>query len=216
MIRVLVVEDHALVREGLVEALRELQPGAVAVGAAEGNEAMGLLDAEKFDLVLLDLLLPGTRGQTLIGVIRRRFPDLPVVILSAQDDPETVARALSQGAAGFVSKTASTGTLLDALRRVLAGEKYIAQDLREAVSRSAASHLNGKDGDLVQRFGLTPAQGRVFELLVEGGSNSKIAELLGVTEGTVKIHVSAILRALKVDNRAEAVLLAARKRARRP
>lgn len=215
MIRVLVIEDHALVREGLLEALRELQAGAVAVGAAEGNAAMRLLDAEKFDLVLLDLLLPGTRGQTLLGVIRRRFPDLPVVILSAQDDPETVARTLAQGASGFVSKSASTIDLLAALRRVLSGEQYIAQDLKEAVERSATSRSNGKDGNLAQRFGLTPAQGRVFELLIDGRSNSKIAELLGVTEGTVKIHVSAILRALKVDNRAEAVLLASRTRGRR-
>lgn len=213
MVRVLVVEDHALVREGLLMALRELQPGTTVSGAAEGNEAMRLLDAEPFDLVVLDLGLPGTRGQTLLGVIRRRFPTLRVAILSAQDDPETVSRAMAQGASGFISKTASTSDLLAALRHVLAGESYLAPGVRETAARSAALQPAGGNS-LAQRFGLTPAQGRVFELLVEGLSNNKIAELLGVTVGTVKIHVSGILRALKVENRAEAVLLATRKRNR--
>ena len=143
-------------------------------------------------------------------MVRRRFPTVPVVILSALDDADTVSRVMKAGASGFVSKSGSSVELLEALRAVLSGEIYLPPKLKELTSRSETAHGEGKP--LAQRFGLTAAQARVLELLAEGSSNRQIGELLGLTEGTVKIHVSAIMKAMGVSNRSEAALMASRKR----
>lgn len=208
MLKLLVVEDHALVREGLLATLKNLGEETQIFGVPDANEANAVLEAEDIDMVILDLMLPGTQGQTFLPVVRRRFPTVPVVILSALDDADTVARAMKAGASGFVSKSGSSSDLLEAVRAVLSGESYLPPKLRELTHRSESAH--GKP--LAQRFGLTGAQVRVLELLTEGRSNRQIAELLGLTEGTVKIHVSAVLRAMGVTNRSEAALMASRKR----
>jgi DNA-binding NarL/FixJ family response regulator len=210
-VKILVVEDHVLVREGLLTTLKHLGPRVETVGAGDANEAVTFLEHEDIDLMILDLMLPGTKGQTFLPVARRRFPTVPVVVLSALDDADTVAGVMKSGASGFISKGSSSDQLLDALRRVLAGEVYVPATLREAVGRSSAAKADGGRG-VAQRYGLTPAQERVLQHLAEGNSNRQIAELLGLTEGTVKIHVSAIIKALKVTNRAEAALVAARKK----
>ncbi len=204
--KILVVEDHALVREGLLTTLLALGEGTNAIGAEDGTQAIQILENTDVDLMLLDLMLPGTRGLTLLPLVRRRFPTVPVVVLSALDDSATVARAMNAGASGFISKSASSKELLRALRKVIAGGIVVPADAREAVARSAP---RCGDDPLARRYGLTPAQTRVLQHLAEGVSNREIADLLGVTEGTVKIHVSAVMRALNVSNRAEAALIAA-------
>lgn len=210
MLKILVVEDHALVREGLLTTLKTMGPDTETIGVPDANEAIGKLEQGDIDMVVLDLMLPGTKGQTFLPVLRRRFPTVPVVILSALDDAETVSKVMKSGASGFVSKSGSSSELLDALRAVLDGEIYLPPKLRELANRSETAHAEGKP--LAQRFGLTPGQARVLELLTEGRSNRQIAELLGLTEGTVKIHVSAIIKAMGVTNRSEAALMASRKR----
>jgi DNA-binding NarL/FixJ family response regulator len=118
-----------------------------------------------------------------------------------------VTRALRQGAAGFVPKSSSTEVMLDALRQVLAGEVFLPPRLREATNREGARGRN-----VAQRYGLTTAQMRVLELLTQGKTNRQIAEMLGLTEGTVKIHVSHIFKAMNVTNRSQALLVANRQR----
>lgn len=211
--RILVVEDHALVREGLLIALKGLSPGAVTMGAADALAAIKVLEEQDIDLMLLDLMLPGTPGQALLPVVRRRFPTVPVVVLSASDDAGVVAGVMKSGASGFVSKASSSSSLLAALRKVLQGELVVPENMGEAITRSSVAKNEGT-GPLAQRFGLTPAQVRVLEHLGNGATNRQIADVLGLTEGTVKIHVSSILRALKVNNRAEVALLVNRKKAR--
>jgi len=205
-VRILVIEDHALVREGLLLALKDLDDdGAPAeiLGAADATEATQLLTAnDEFDLLLLDLMLPGTGGMAFLGVIRKLHPHIPVVILSAQDDADTVMKSIRQGAAGFVSKASPTDMLLDALREVLAGEIWLPPEYREITSKRRRAKT------AAERFALTKGQARVLELLAEGKTNRDIAELLEVTEGTVKIHVSAIFKAMNVTNRSQALLLA--------
>lgn len=205
-VRILVIEDHTLVREGLLLALRALDEtgGAVEVlGAKDADDATVLLAAnDDFDLVLLDLMLPGTSGMAYLGVIRKRHPHIPVVILSALDDGETVMKAIRQGAAGFVSKASPTDTLLNALREVLAGEIWLPPEYRDMSGKRRRAKT------VAERFGLTKSQARVLELLAEGKTNREIGELLDVTEGTVKIHVSAIFKALNVSNRSQALLVA--------
>ena len=206
MLKFFVVEDHALVREGLMLALQALAGDGEPVevrGAASADEALALLgDDAEIDLILLDVMLPGTGGLALLGALRKRHPAVPVLMLSALDDAETVRRAMRQGAAGFVPKSSSTDILLRAVREVLAGGQYLPPQFADAAPPAR--------GNIQTRFRLTAAQMRVLELLVEGKTNREIAEVIGVTEGTVKIHVSAIFKALSVTNRSQALLVAGR------
>lgn len=203
--RILVIEDHALVREGLLLALTALEeeiPPEI-LGAPDAVAATQLLtENDDFDLALLDLMLPGTGGMAFLGIIRKLHPHIPVVILSAQDDGDTVIRAIRQGAAGFVSKASPTDVLLGALREVLAGEIWLPPEYRELSGKRRRAR------SVAERYALTKGQARVLELLAEGKSNRDIAELLEVAEGTVKIHVSAIFKAMNVTNRSQALLLA--------
>ncbi len=202
VLKLLVVDDHALVREGLMQTLHQLEDQVSCAGAQDADEALRRLQTEDFDMLLLDLMLPGINGMAFLGVLRKRFPTLPVVILSALDDPDTVARAMRQGASGFVPKYSSSEDLLDALRQVLSGIVFLPPQLQEA---------NG-GRSLGERYGITAGQMRVLELLGQGKTNREIADLLGLTEGTVKIHVSAIFKALKVSNRGQALLVVNKKK----
>jgi DNA-binding NarL/FixJ family response regulator len=210
MINLFVIEDHALVREGLVQALQALAGNGDAVdvkSAGSAEEALLLIgDDPDLDLILLDLMLPGTGGTALLGALRKRYPAVPVLVLSALDDTETVRRVIRAGAAGFVSKSAATQTLLDAVREVLAGGHFLPPQFGEALAQPRPRGPR----DVRSRFGLTAAQMRVLELLVEGKTNREISAVIGVTEGTVKIHVSAIFKSLGVSNRSQALLLAGR------
>jgi len=205
-LRILVIEDHALVREGLLLALKALEEAdatAEIIGARDADEATQLLEAnDDFDLALLDLMLPGTGGLAFLGVMRKRFPHVPVVILSALDDADTVLKAIRGGAAGFVSKASQTDVLLGALREVLNGEIWLPPEYRELTGKRKRAKT------VAERYGLTRSQARVLELLAEGKTNRDIAEMLDVTEGTVKIHVSAIFKSLGVNNRSQALLVA--------
>jgi DNA-binding NarL/FixJ family response regulator len=205
-VRILVIEDHTLVREGLLLALKALGDANAQteiLGAKDADEATVMLEAnDDFDLILLDLMLPGTSGMAFLGVIRKRHPHVPVVILSALDDGDTVMKAIRQGAAGFVSKASPTDTLLGALREVLAGEIWLPPEYRDMSGKRRRAKT------VAERFGLTKSQARVLELLAEGKTNREIGQLLDVTEGTVKIHVSAIFKALNVSNRSQALLVA--------
>ena len=204
--KILVVDDHALVREGLMKTVSQLEDGITCSGAENADEALRLLQEDSYCLMLLDLMLPGINGMAFLGVLRKRYPGLPVVILSALDDPDTVGRAMRQGASGFVPKSSSGEELLAALRSVLAGEVFVPKHL---------SKVGGSGRSLTERYGITAGQMRVLELLRQGKTNREIANLLGLTEGTVKIHVSAIFKALNVTNRSQALLVANRQKSAR-
>lgn len=214
MLRLLIIEDHAMVREGLLQILRKLGPSVAPYEAQDAESAMLLMETEKeFDLVLLDIMLPGTNGLSLLGILRKRFPAVPVVVLSALDDPDTVNRAMRLGASGYVTKSGDGESLLDALKRVLAGEIYLPAHLQDKLSVSLGGG-SGRGRNPADRYGLTEGQRRVVELLREGKSNREIGDLLGLTEGTVKVHVSKIFRKLGVVSRAEAIALLQRQRGR--
>jgi DNA-binding NarL/FixJ family response regulator len=212
--RLLVVDDHAMVREGLQQLLRKLGPDVVQYEAQDAASALLLLETEsEFDLVLLDIMLPGINGLSLLGILRKRFPALPVVVLSALDDIDVVRRAIRLGAAGYVTKSDSGEALLAAIRKVLDGEIHLPPHLHDKV---CATEAGGPDRGRTQPdpHGLTEGQRRVAELLREGKANREIANLLGLTEGTVKVHVSRILRKLGVASRAEAIARFQRQRGR--
>lgn len=208
--RVLVIEDHALVREALVRALGLLGMPCEDVQAGCAADAMALIEAgHEFDLVLTDLMLPDMSGFSLLSVLAHRFPAVPVVVVSALADEASVKRALKAGAAGFISKAQSSGELVASIRAVLDG-RMVTPELH--VSAHAAPKVSRRRGvdSLSEQYGLTCAQTRVMELMVEGRTNREIADLLGLAEGTIKVHCSAILRALGVPNRAQALVMLAR------
>ena len=210
MLNVLVVEDHALVREGLLQTLRKLEPDIVCNGVRDAEEALTLLTregSEHYDLCLLDLMLPGLNGMGCLGILRKRFPAMPVVIISARDDPNTVERAMKAGASGFVSKSSPGEVLLAALRQVLAGDICLPATLQPPHDQEQGARKRRPPQSLAEEYGLTSAQMRGLEPLVQGKTNREIGDLLGLTEGTVKVHVSAILKALGVGNRSQALLL---------
>lgn len=205
--KLLVVEDHALVREGMVLTLRSLDRRADLLEASSAGDALALIERERdLDLVLLDLLLPDVNGLSLLHTVRGRYPMLPVIVVSALEDAGTVKRAIQAGANGFVAKSSPSYVLLDAVRAVLAGGVFVPDSVGGESGRRERSSLSTNTKDL----DLTVGQRRVFNLLVQGLSNREIGQSLGLTEGTVKVHVSKILRSLGVTSRSQAVIAAAR------
>jgi DNA-binding NarL/FixJ family response regulator len=203
--KILVVDDHPLVLDALSALLPELGAGTEVRVALDAAEASAVLDSEPdVGLVLLDLALPGTRGLDVLADYVLDYPGVPVVVLSATHDRATVNAALAAGARGFIAKTADARELLDALRQVIGGGEYLTPDVALV-----------PDGDGVRiapgALGLTPRQADVLTLLVQGKPNKLICRDLNLSEGTVKVHVSAILKALKVRSRAQAVATLARR-----
>lgn len=199
MTRILIVEDHALVREAMAQTLVRLEPDTLCVEASGSEDALALLERDAdWDLVIVDLMLPDLSGFSLLGVLAKRFPDIPTIVVSALDDPASLHRAMRAGASGFVSKSSSGEDLRLAVRTVLDGGVCVPEGLLNNAPRRKPS--------IAERFRLTAAQSRVAELLAQGKTNREIAELLGLSEGTVKVHVSAILRAMNVRNRAQALV----------
>ena len=206
---ILLVEDHALVREGLVHTLRRIGTEWEVVEAYDSASAMERLDDVDFELVVLDLLLPGMNGMAFLSLLRRRYPTLPVIVVSAMFDRVTVDRAMRQGASGFVPKTSSGETLIDAVEAVLAGEIYLPSEKPVRPGRFGRI-ATSKKTDAKNHYNLTDAQERVLSMLALGKNNREIGEALGLTEGTVKVHVSRIYRSLGVNSRAQALLVLAR------
>lgn len=210
----LVVDDHALIRDAMRGVLKDLQSDAVVLEAASSAQAMQLV-REHADLALIlhDLQLPDRDGIEALKELREHFPAISVVMLSAFNDRDNVVRALDNGALGFIPKTESREVLLGALRLVLAGGIYIPPEILSsgpgpagiATPAKAAATKRPSPAEL----GLTERQVDVLALMMEGKNNKLICRALDLAEPTVKNHVSAILKALGVTNRTEAVLAVA-------
>ena len=213
-VKILIVDDHPLIREGLQNVLRELDDGFDVIAATCGDEAVEILrQHEAVTLILLDLMLPGTEGFNLLHQVREERPDVPIVVLSANDSPGTVREAIDIGAMGFISKRSSTPVLVSALQLVLAGAVYIppealaagAPRARNAMSIGGQTPTNGAAVTGLSDLGLTERQRQVLALLIQGKPNKIICRELGLAEGTIKTHIAAILRALNVSSRTQAI-----------
>jgi len=202
--KILVVDDHPLILHALERWLPHADAALGVLSATNRDETRIVLARHpECALVLLDLALPGARGLDLLVELRADHPHLPIVVLSATHDRATVGAALAAGARGYVSKTSSPEALLDAIRTVLAGGRDITTDIA-----AAAPHVPGIPA---QALGLTQRQAEVLQLLVQGKPNKLICRDLRLSEGTVKVHVSAILRALNVHSRSQAIVELARR-----
>jgi DNA-binding NarL/FixJ family response regulator len=209
-VKVLVIDDHALIREGLRPVLEQLVPGEVATVLEAPGYASGVELAAAhpdLDLVLLDFNLPNVTGFAALVDLQERFPDIPVVIVSGEDDPALVRETFERGALGFIPKSSTTAVILSALRLVLSGGTYLPHEILLGAPPAAPAPVRapGPSG-----LGLTPRQAEVMELVLAGKSNKVICRELGLAEGTVKNHVAAVLKALDASNRVEAVIAAAK------
>lgn len=201
--KILVIDDHLIVREGLAALLTQAQPGAVVVHARDAAEGLAKAEAEPdLDAVFLDLNLSGSSAMSAIREFATRLPDLPVIILSSSESPADVRRALSLGALGYVPKSASPQTLISALKLVLSGNIYLPPLMLEDTSPASANRVAVDGGALTGR------QVEVLGAICKGLSNKEIGRQLDLSEKTVKAHVSAIFRALNVVNRTQAANVA--------
>jgi DNA-binding NarL/FixJ family response regulator len=210
-IKLLVVDDHALVREGVRHTLESLSREVQVFEAKSGVEAVRLVERQSdFDLVLLDLQLPDIDGFQALTRLRERNPDLPVVILSASNERPDVVSALNMGAVGFIPKSYTRELMLNAVRLVLAGGVYIPPHVLGLTGSANVEARRVQEHESTGSLGLTQRQLQVLSLLAQGKPNKIIARDLNITEPTVKSHVTQILRALKVTNRSQAVIAARR------
>jgi DNA-binding NarL/FixJ family response regulator len=209
--RALVIDDHPLIQEAVSSVLRRLDANVDIDVAGDCERGIDIASrAPEPDLVLLDLNLPGLSGIAALKVWRERFPGIPVIVLSAATDQQTVLAALGAGAAGFIPKSSSNEVMLSAVRLVQAGGKYLPSEILSGVSAArAASGTRGR-APSVDTLGLTERQIDVLRLIAGGASNKVICRELGLAERTVKAHITAVLRALKVSSRTQAALAAAR------
>ncbi len=206
-IRVAIADDHAVVRQGLRTFL-ELQEGMDVVGeAADGEEAVALVERTAPDVVLLDLVMPRVDGREAIRRIRERAPATRILVLTSFADDNTVLPAVRAGAAGYLLKDVQPPELAGAIRTVHAGEALLAP----SVATMLVEQLAAEDGDDAERGGhLTPREREVLALVARGRANKAIALDLGVSERTVKTHVSNILGKLNLTDRTQAAVYAVR------
>lgn len=205
--KILLCDDHAVFRSGLRLVVGQLEAGAEIIETEDGEAALGLAaEHPDLDLVLLDLGLPGIDGHEGLRRLRREQPSLPVVIVSADDDPATIRSAIDSGASGHIPKGSTQSEMLSALRLVLEGGVYVPP---AALRAPAPSDDDSEERRRIERAGqLTARQREVLSLIARGLTNREICGVLSIAEGTVKAHIAAIFEALDVTNRTEAAVLA--------
>lgn len=204
--KILIGDDHVLFREGLRRLLEQLKDGAAFGEASNFDELLAMAGAgEPYDLVLTDLRMPGWPGFSGISALREKQPKAKVVVVSASEAHNDVRDALENGAAGYIPKSSSVKIMLSALDLIFSGGVYVpATVLREAGEPGARVTVPPADPQLEQL--LTQRQREVLDRLREGKSNKQIAHELGLSEGTVKIHMTAIFKSLGVRNRTQAAM----------
>lgn len=211
-ISIIIADDHPLFRGALRQAIAGLFPHATITEAGTFEETTAALaKADDPDLVLLDLKMPGVQGFSGLMYLRAQYPGVPVIVVSANDDPGVIRRCIAFGAAGFMPKTLEVPHMGQVLKIVLEGGTWTPGDI------DMSGPVDREAGELVKRLAsLTPQQVRVLMMLSEGLLNKQIAYELTVSEATVKAHVSAILQKLGVESRTQAVIAAAKISAAEP
>jgi two-component system nitrate/nitrite response regulator NarL len=204
--RVIIIDDHALFRDGL-KGLLEQRNIDVAGVAADGKEGIDIARQILPDIILLDLRMPGMSGLDTLPLLRKELPSTPVVMLTTSNNESDLIKALRTGAQGYLLKDMEPEELVGALRDIQSGKNVVAADLTDALARMVQGEATVEDND--GPFSeLTPRETEILCLLAEGQSNKLIARNLGISDGTVKLHVKAILRKLNIHSRVEAAVMA--------
>ena len=207
--RVLLIDDHALVRRGLEELLQSR--GIEVVGSAgSGEEGIELVTTLQPDIILLDIKMPGMNGLDTLSKLRELESEIPVLMLSMSRDEEDLARALRHGARGYLLKDMDPDELIPALNDALTGQSVVAKELVGSLTNIIQGKPQEQDKiePATPLSELTPREQEIIEHIAEGESNKVIARNLGISDGTVKLHVKAILRKLGVHSRVEAAVIA--------
>lgn len=200
--KLVIVDDHPLFRDALAGSIKTHLPDCEVHSVGSFGKLQALLVARPdMDLVLLDLHLPGNHGLSGLAWLRGHHPALPVLLISAHDDSDIIQRALADGAAGFLSKSAESEVIIEAIGQVMAGETWVPEGMQSVPATPDQAELARRVGEL------TPQQYRILLMLGEGLLNKQIAWELDITEATVKAHMTAIMRKLGVHNRTQAVTL---------
>src|SRR6478672_3069679 len=204
--KVLIVDDHALIREALYAVLRQLKREAVIFEASSSRQAVDIVkEHPDISLILLDINLPDRDGFSVLRELRDSYPTIAIIILSSSNDQDTVKRAFKLGALGFIPKTTEREVMLNAIKLVFAGGIYIPPEiLEETTSPRLTNELATRDS--LKGIGLTDRQIEVVALLMKGKSNKVIAKTLNMAMPTVKNHITVVLKALSVTSRTEAVI----------
>ncbi len=208
MYQILIADDHPLFREAMARVIDDGFPGSTLLEAADLASTLQVVsDNEDIDLVVLDLNMPGMHGLQGLVQLRNQFPTVPAVIVSAEEDKNTILQAVTCGAVGFITKSSPRKQMISALEQILAGSVYLPSDIIRANSSNESSR---SDNPLLPEVleSLTRKQLQVFERMTHGESNKVIAWEMNIAESTVKAHVSAILRKLGATNRVQAILIA--------
>ena len=199
----IVADDHPLFREALIHAVRNCVPDAKVLEAESLATLYEVVESNaEADLLFLDLHMPGVSGFSALAYMRNNHGSLPTVIVSAVDDPTVIRRAIHHGASGFIPKSSPIRTIETAIESILQGEVWLPENVE-----LGGDGLDSEEARIAAAMSaLTPHQFRVLMMLGEGLLNKQIAYLLGVSEATIKAHVTAILRKMQVTNRTQAVL----------
>jgi len=208
-LNLLIIDDHALFREGLKFILRGLDEHLAIDEAGSVAAALERQDPSPFDLILLDLNLPGVGNLEALATIRAAFPETPVVVLSGEDDPRMIRATIEHGAMGFVPKSSTPEILIQALRLILAHGVYLPVAALDSEESTPGDADTPRDPDALLRS-MSPRQIEVLHCVIQGQPNKLIARNLALSESTVKAHLSAVFRSLGARNRTEAVYAAAK------
>jgi len=207
-LRVLLIDDHTLFRVGL-EGLLASRGIEIVASVNSGYEAQRLVDELNPDIILLDMRMPGLNGLEVLEMLRNKNESLPIVMLTTSTEENDLLKSLRSGAQGYLLKDMEPDELVLALREIVAGKTVVAPDLAPILARA----VQGKTAETEEKddspfSSLTPRETEILALLAEGQSNKAIARNLGISDGTVKLHVKAILRKLEVHSRVEAAVMA--------
>ena len=195
-IRIMIVEDHSIVRQGLVALLRTVPDFVIVAEAGDGRKAIDMYRQHQPDVTLMDLRLPQLNGVEAIGRIRLDFPHARIIVLTTFDGDEDIYRALQAGARGYLLKGMTTEELVEAIRSVYAGKSRIPAPVAERLAERMSAPI------------LTARETEVLHLIVGGNSNKEIASALSISEATVKTHINSILSKLGVSDRTQAATTA--------
>jgi len=207
-LRVLLIDDHTLFRVGL-EGLLESRGIEIVASVDNGQDSLRLVEELQPDVILLDMRMPGINGLGVLQILRQSHEDLPIVMLTTSTEESDLIESLRAGAQGYLLKDMEPDALVIALRDIVAGKTVVAPDLAPVLARAVQGKSEEPKRDLKSPFHeLTPRETEILSLLAEGQSNKTIARNLGISDGTVKLHVKAILRKLEVHSRVEAAVMA--------
>lgn len=207
MIKVLVADDHAIVRRGLRQILEETRDILVGAEAASAGEVMQLVREQRFSVVILDISLPGASGLDLLVDIHKERPDLPVLVLTIHSEEQYAVRAIKAGAAGFLTKESAPERLIDAVRKVASGGRYVSPQLAERLASALAGDAKGAPHER-----LSDREFEILKMLASGKTVSQIAQELSLSVKTISTHRTRILRKMGMKTNAELTSYAVRTR----